>query len=382
MSENMDFLDEIFDIPVDGGNIDDGDDVQDNAFTEVGKGVYNIKYEDKANEIKNAISSSDEPFEFVDAVEGGTSSDQSASEKNISSPPTISQKNSTEQNNAEVVSEPPFHHDAVKSSSNDENEDDVRSESDSIVITEKAPIEDDPDWLLTCGSVKLQSFYEHKISKIKRLKKIGIIPFDKYQEELKQAFVPIWNPSDDTSVVNEKIKAIADWRNRVTQILLEVDPQLAWWDMVIEHMQGLLAMAQYEKPKERQNGMHYLHLRDMEYYLAKLKGLKANCSSVMSNLDKAYDSLSRQITVIMPQKEIERYSPQPIAKSQEAYIKEQKSSISPNRETDSKKDEDVLSEFDVLPTHNSNVKKASVVKNNPIPSKGVKIVSWGDIGKK
>lgn len=381
MSVNSEWLNEIFNIPTDGSNINnssDEDEVQDNAFTEIGKGTYNDSYTEKIASLNKSIPPSSEAndFDFVDSnisLEETNKKEIVIDNKNVQEQTRISKEieNKTEEqpSSSEVVHEQTDDNKNVEQEENDESENASRN----VLELSSHGEEDSEGWVLTCNSPKLKKFYEHKISKINRLRSIGLIPFDKYQEELKQAFVPIWNPTDDTSVVNHKIKMISDWRNRVTYITLEVDPQLTWWSMVIEHLQGLLALNQYEKPKERQIGMHYIHLRDVEDYLSKLKGLKMNCSSVMSNLDKAYDSLSRQITVIMPQKEMERYG------------NNNSSSLSNTQKMTEKQEEnysDALKDFDSL---NNNVKSEkpylSKTISNSSPTKTGK-VSWGDIKRK
>jgi len=332
MSDNSaDWLNEIFNIPTDGSNITNvggEEDVQDNAYAEIGKGVYTDSYEDKVSVLKKTIepSKESEEYDFVEEPKKEEPKKEEPKKEEPKKEQTIQSKESKsneekvaeyqEQQIKDAETETSEHNDSDQvvhqQAVDSKNADDEENEESQNEIRDTFDISNVGDsslegWVLSSSSPKFNKFYEHKVSKINRLRSIGFIPFEKYQEELKQAFVPIWNPTDDTSVVNEKIKAISDWRNRVTQITLEVDPQLSWWSMVVEHLQGLLALTQYEKPKERQTGMHYIHLRDVEDYLSRLKGIKSNCTSVMNNLDKAYDSLSRQITVIMPQKELEKY---------------------------------------------------------------------------
>jgi len=65
-----------------------------------------------------------------------------------------------------------------------------------------------------------------------------------------------------------------------------------------------LARMQYEKPILKQEGVVFVHLRDMELYHSKLRAIHHLCSSVLKNLDMAWETLSRRVTISLGEREV------------------------------------------------------------------------------
>ena len=66
-----------------------------------------------------------------------------------------------------------------------------------------------------------------------------------------------------------------------------------------------MAQCYYEKPAAKQDGVVYDHMNDFVSYFTKLESLHHNIQSVIKNLDQAFDTVSRQITLSMPSRDYE-----------------------------------------------------------------------------
>ena len=162
-------------------------------------------------------------------------------------------------------------------------------------------------WLVTCPSPMWQEFYDRKISALQRYVAGREIPFGKFYKELKTAYVDIRVSMSDHNAIAEKMQEIQQCRDRVTQIRAQVNSQFYLWKRLVPLFEGLVAMVKYEKPAAKQEGVIYDRMHDMIEYFSKLETMHDTSKDILANLDAAYDSLSRQVTMSMPQKSIERH---------------------------------------------------------------------------
>jgi hypothetical protein len=130
------------------------------------------------------------------------------------------------------------------------------------------------------------------------------LPIDKWTEEMRNAFVNIKISFDDTDLIAEKMTAIQSKRDRVVQIKSMINSQFFLWKRIIPMMHGQLARIIYEKPAAKQDGVNYEHMRDMEEYFNDLEGIYETSKDILNNLDAAYDSLSRQVTLALPRQNV------------------------------------------------------------------------------
>lgn len=184
----------------------------------------------------------------------------------------------------------------------------------------------DDVWLLESPAPKYNKFYFEKTTAInagsRSILPGGAINFTKYFNELADLNCDITVSTYDLEVIYQKMQNVQQLRERCKHIQLHASQQYYLWERYIELFHGILCRVEYERGK--QDGIYYEHMRDMEHYYCSLKALHRNADQVMRTLDGAFECLSRQVTIAMPMKDIERFSgtspaPRPIAPEQKKY---------------------------------------------------------------
>jgi hypothetical protein len=169
---------------------------------------------------------------------------------------------------------------------------------------------DDDRWLLRSPGPKYDRLYHEKQIALgngsRSILKGGEIKFDEWFEELANSNIDITVKTFDPRDIHEKMQQVQQLRTRVEYIRLRVSQQYHHWERFIELFHGVLCRTEYERGK--QEGLYYEHLRDMEHYFCSLKSLYKAAEGVMRTLDGAFECLSRQVTILLPMKEIERHS--------------------------------------------------------------------------
>lgn len=158
-------------------------------------------------------------------------------------------------------------------------------------------------WNISTKDIPFISFYEMKKDALSGwLLPGGEINFIHTQEELVHARVNLSTIEfGDLHAMFDALKGVQHWKDRVTEISLRVNAQYYSWKRAIELFRGTLARMHYEKPAEKQDGVVMEHMGDMIRYFSQLEALHANVDAVVRNLDNAFDCISRQITVSLPQ---------------------------------------------------------------------------------
>ena len=154
------------------------------------------------------------------------------------------------------------------------------------------------DWILKSPTSRYDRFYSEKRSMIPRLLIGGPIPFDKYGQELRRANVELdvrtYNPEN----VHARMVEVQKWRDRVQEIYLHANDQYYVWDNFIEMCQGMLIRLEPNlKPADARKALFYEHLRDMIYYYDRLRSVHTGATAVLKNLEAAFDTLNRQVTI-------------------------------------------------------------------------------------
>lgn len=185
-------------------------------------------------------------------------------------------------------------------------------------------------WRLSSPDEKFAHFYVKKREFLPDLLPGGQIPFTRYHKELILSSTELNLEILDPIELNRQMVKVNKFRERVTQIGLEINNQYFRWKRAVELFRGLLAGVEYAKPAAKQEGLVHTHLSDFEGYLNRLEGMHYNVNKVEKNLDAAFDSLSRQVTI--SQGEQSRSTDEGIASANERNPKP------PIEKTESKKD--------------------------------------------
>jgi hypothetical protein len=158
-------------------------------------------------------------------------------------------------------------------------------------------------WNTKTKNLTFISFYEMKKDALHGwLLPGGEINFIQTHDELVHARVDLSTIEfGDLHSMFDSLKNVQHWKDRVTEISLRVNAQYYSWKRAVELFRGTLARMYYEKPAEKQDGVVMEHMGDMIRYFSQLEALHANVDAVTRNLDNAFDCISRQITVSMPQ---------------------------------------------------------------------------------
>lgn len=177
------------------------------------------------------------------------------------------------------------------------------------------------NWVLDAPAPKYQRFYDAKREALEgALLKGGELPFSQYFQELEEASVDVSvGETFQPELVCEKMAECQKNRERIKQIQLRVNRQYFQWERHMDLFEGVLSRIEYERGK--QEGVKFEHMYDLESYFAEVKSLYKSIDSVMKTLDAAFECLSRQVTVTMPTRDIDRYStgPKPMKPSLQGY---------------------------------------------------------------
>jgi hypothetical protein len=175
-------------------------------------------------------------------------------------------------------------------------------------------------WITQPPAAMYDTFYQHKINVIKHCCTDGNyaiqIPFSKYKKELFDSKVDISVITFDPRDIHIKMQQIQNLRTRATQIHVEIIYQYCLWKRAIQLLRGVLARTEIMRPVMKQEGVNYEHLFDAEMYFAALEATHDIAEKIVKNLDCAYELLSRQVTIVMPQKPMERYASSTLPKAE------------------------------------------------------------------
>ena len=332
-SKALEALDDIFGVVQDGSNIvkKDSEESHDSSYADAVT-EDDASFEDKADVVKQAIEPSDEgqveygdkpddteqePSSESEADHEGQASPQEETTTTVAESPVSSE--TTEPAPTEQVEQSEEATDSADESRDEKEHDMEVRPDDSDVSPPKEEVKTSPKqkqtideletngWLVTCPSPMWQEFYDRKINALQRYVAGREIPFGKFYKELKTAYVDIRVSMSDHNAIASKMQEIQQCRDRVTQIRAQVNSQYYLWKRLVPLFEGLVAMVKYEKPAAKQEGVIYDRMHDMIEYFNKLETMHDTSKDILANLDAAYDSLSRQVTMSMPQKTIERH---------------------------------------------------------------------------
>jgi len=165
----------------------------------------------------------------------------------------------------------------------------------------------DSPWLLESPAAKYDVFYREKKKIVNRCCPGGLIPFTKWREELRGSSIDISVITFDPKEIHIKMQYVQNLRERIKEMQIDVNIQYFLWKRAIVLMRGSLARVESDKPTIKQEGVYYEHMSDLEHYFASLEGLHDVLERVNKTLEGAFECLSRQVTIALPMKSLERY---------------------------------------------------------------------------
>ena len=161
-------------------------------------------------------------------------------------------------------------------------------------------------WILQISDPKWKDFYKYKQNCWNVLfSEEEPILYGKVMKELKECSVEMKGIWEGTSVFDE-MRSVQIWRERIRQIQVDCSKHYFLLERILPLLRGVIDFIQYAKPASRQEGLYYIHLRDFEIYYAWVKAVRDASENTVKTLDKAFETLSRQITIMAPQREAEK----------------------------------------------------------------------------
>lgn len=158
-------------------------------------------------------------------------------------------------------------------------------------------------WLLTTQNSKWKPIYNMKEEALNILfLDQGQLNYYSLVKELRDTSAKVKCVWDNQSTY-EQMCYIQNHRDRIKQIQVECNHHLFFLDRFLDMLKGKVDEIQYNRPASKQEGLYHLHLRDLEIYLSWLKSIHKSSEMCVKTLDGAFETLSRQITIMMPQRD-------------------------------------------------------------------------------
>lgn len=162
-------------------------------------------------------------------------------------------------------------------------------------------------WLLKSPSSLYDNFYQSKKEFIQQFTMGEPLPFDKWFQELNNCSVDVSSTTFDKDQILRQMDLVQQTRNRVKEIQLRCNRQYHIWKRFLEMLRGCLTRIEYLKPIIKQEGLIHEHMRDLELYFANLDALHRSAYQTENNLQAAFDTLSRKVSICMELKTGDRY---------------------------------------------------------------------------
>lgn len=158
-------------------------------------------------------------------------------------------------------------------------------------------------WILSTHNNKWHPIYEMKKEALNILfnyqEQLNYYELIKELRETSAQVDAVW----DNESTYEQMRVIQNHRDRIKQIQIDCNDHLFFLDRFLDMLRGKVDGIEYNRPASKQEGLYHLHLRDLEIYLSWLKSLQKSSEMCVKTLDGAFETLSRQITIMMPQRD-------------------------------------------------------------------------------
>lgn len=291
-------LEEIFGIPQDGSNI--SEESHDSAYIDVCGSKSNNSFDDELLKLQKDMEQKNVKPSANENVCIGNEAEPEKQNQN-----DINNHSGFEGSTACVSESDDFLGDKIL-----QHEDKKKMDDRGEKITNASvfsPQKKKERWKLENSDLTFEKFYTYKREALSDwLLTGGAIDFDFINSQLIESRVDLSNVNfADFSTLFDILKQIQRYKDNITQLELICNNQYFCWKRAIELFQGVLAQCYYEKPAAKQDGVVYEHMNDFVSYFTKLESLHHNIQSVIKNLDQAFDTVSRQITLSMPSRDYE-----------------------------------------------------------------------------
>jgi len=195
---------------------------------------------------------------------------------------------------------------AVEQNREEHKEEDVHACTD-IVESNDLP-DGDYDWAVKSPAPMYKAFYEAKVDIIKTCCVDNEqIPFREWRKELRECSVDVSVLTFDPKEIHVKMQKVTNLRERLQEIRIQTNTQYFLWKRGIVLLRGSISRIEHDKPVIKQEGVFYEHMSDVEMYFAELEALHDAAEIVDKTLCGAFDCLSRQVSIALPLKSMDRY---------------------------------------------------------------------------
>ena len=162
-------------------------------------------------------------------------------------------------------------------------------------------------WFLKSPTPLYDEFYSLKKDMINRCTPGGYLPFDDWTNELIDCHVDIKKEVFDNKSYIMQMTKIQNYMERVKNIQIKCNNQYFLWEVFVPHLKGSLARVEYLKPAIKQDGLVNQHMKDVEWYYAKVQHIHESAKGVMKTLEKAFETVSRKASLATPPRPAEKY---------------------------------------------------------------------------
>lgn len=291
-------LEEIFGIPQDGSNI--SEESHDSAYIDVCGSKNNNSFNDELVKLQKDMEQKNVKISKNENIFPNDQTERKKQNQN-----DIHDNSGIKTDKACVSESDDFLGDQVLQHENKEKVDDSwKKITDASIFS---PQKKKEKWKLENSDLTFEKFYIYKKDALSDwLLTGGAIDFSSINGQLIDSRVDLSNVNfADFSTLFDILKQIQRHKDNITQLEIICNNQYFCWKRAIELFQGVLAQCYYEKPAAKQDGVVYEHMNDFVSYFTKLESLHHNIQSVIKNLDQAFDTVSRQITISMPSRDYE-----------------------------------------------------------------------------
>jgi hypothetical protein len=178
------------------------------------------------------------------------------------------------------------------------------------------------EWYLKTDIKHHEEFYAEKRKAHKVCMIGGALPFDRYRKEL-LSFRPKIHVSYDREEIYNNMIEIVEMKTRATEIVTRLNTQLFRWKRYMEMLRAKASVLDGTKVAQADAAAIH-HLGDFEHYYANVVELNKTAEEIMKNLECAWDTLNRGVTIILEAQKHDRgmtrydntapYTPSPVQK--------------------------------------------------------------------
>lgn len=288
-------LEDIFGIPQDGSNVTE--DSHDSAYIDVCSSDKNISFSDEISKLNKDMEKNNVKQKEIKINNSFVHDQQKESEK--------AEENNimrTKHSEDDFTESTEYLGDKVLYKTNEKRLDADGEKTGNTKFFLSKNEKEKEEWKLKCEDILFERFYSAKIESLSTWLLVGgKLNFSSINQELIESRIDLSNVNfADFTMLFKLLKQIQVLKDRLTLIEIQCNNQYFCWKRAIDLFQGILAQCHYEKPAAKQDGIVYEHMSDFISYFSMLEALHYNINSVLKNLDQAFDTVSRQITISMP----------------------------------------------------------------------------------